>query len=99
MRIRTKWRSALVALAVVGALLVAATSGVRFAARDAVGAEVSGTRLARAERSPQWRDGMFRNRRPRVDGPYGTMISEFYFGGSNFRTPGAPVPTVARARP
>ncbi len=65
-------------------------------ARDALGGRVEGARLARVEASPQWRDGAFRNVRARVDAPYGRMLGEFFFGGSAFRTPDAPVSIVAR---
>jgi L-ascorbate metabolism protein UlaG (beta-lactamase superfamily) len=58
----------------------------------------SGPRLARIEHSPQWRDGRFRNRRPRVDGPISHGIWKFAFGGSPNRKPSAPIPTVARVR-
>ncbi|MFL5606261.1 MAG: hypothetical protein ACJ8AD_07440, partial [Gemmatimonadaceae bacterium] len=34
------------------------------------------------ERSPQWRDGKFRNRLKRVDGPIWRAFGEFFFGGS-----------------
>ena len=54
-------------------------------AREALGGAVEGARLARAERSPQWRDDAFRNRRPRVDGPAGRAMREFLFGGSPYR--------------
>jgi L-ascorbate metabolism protein UlaG (beta-lactamase superfamily) len=81
------------------ALVIVAVAGggtLWLLARAAMGGAVEGARLVRVERSPQWRDGRFRNRRPRVDGPAGRMMREFLFGGSSFRTPDAPVPVVAR---
>ncbi|MBV9879018.1 MAG: MBL fold metallo-hydrolase [Gemmatirosa sp.] len=51
-------------------------------------------RRARIERSPQWRDGRFRNTLPRVDGPILRMLREFFFGGSKFRRPAVDVPFV-----
>ena len=57
-------------------------------------ADVRGERIAR---SPQWRDGRFRNTRPRVDGPWSRMMFEFFFRGSKFRKPSAPVPYEPRA--
>jgi L-ascorbate metabolism protein UlaG (beta-lactamase superfamily) len=51
---------------------------------------------ARRARSPQWRDGKFRNRRPRVDGPIVRTLLHFMFGGSAYRKPTGPVPVVAR---
>ena len=48
-------------------------------------------------RSPQWRDGRFRNRLPRHDGPLWRMLGEFFFGGSKHRTPSAPIPVERRA--
>jgi L-ascorbate metabolism protein UlaG (beta-lactamase superfamily) len=62
------------------------------------GARISGARLARAARSPQWRDGKFQNRRPRVDGPIIKGMWKFAFGGSPDRKPSTPVPVVARTR-
>jgi L-ascorbate metabolism protein UlaG (beta-lactamase superfamily) len=63
-----------------------------------MGGRPQGARLARIERSPEWRDGKFRNALPRVDGPYSTMLREYFFGGSPYRTPAAPIVTVSRTR-
>ncbi len=49
------------------------------------------------EGSPQWRDGRFRNRLPRVDGPLWRMLAEFWLGGSADRTPSAPIPVESRS--
>ncbi len=65
-------------------------------ARDALGGAPAGERLARAERSPQWRDGQFQNRLPRVDRMGDGVLREFLFGGSEFRTPDGAVPVVRR---
>jgi L-ascorbate metabolism protein UlaG (beta-lactamase superfamily) len=65
-------------------------------ARPAMGAAMDGARLARAAQSAQWRDGTFRNRLPRVDGPGGRIWREFFFGGSEHRTPEAPPPVERR---
>ena len=51
---------------------------------------------ARLERSPQWRDGRFRNPLPRKDGPIWRAFGEFFFGGSKHRRPTAPVPVERR---
>jgi L-ascorbate metabolism protein UlaG (beta-lactamase superfamily) len=51
---------------------------------------------ARFERSPQWRDGRFRNRLPRIDGPIWRALPEFFFGGSKHRRPDAPIPVEPR---
>jgi L-ascorbate metabolism protein UlaG (beta-lactamase superfamily) len=80
------------------ALLAVGAGTLWLAAREALGGSVEGTRLARAERSPQWRDGRFRNRLPRVDAPMKRMLTEFVFGGSEYRTPDAPMTVVARRR-
>jgi L-ascorbate metabolism protein UlaG (beta-lactamase superfamily) len=66
-------------------------------ARPAMGRPVEGARLARVERSPQWQDGQFRNRLPRVDAAGGRAMREYFFGGSEFREPTAPVAVVRRS--
>lgn len=48
------------------------------------------------EQSPQWRDGKFHNRLPRVDGPMVKMLTEFFFGGSKHRWPASPIPVEKR---
>ena len=78
------------------ALLVAAGGVLWLAARDALGGRIEGARQANVERSPHWRDGRFRNRRVRVDGPFVRTMRTFLFGGSPHRTPDAPVPIVRR---
>ena len=51
---------------------------------------------SRIEQSPQWRDGRFRNRLPRIDGPMWRAFGEFFFGGSKHRRPESPVPVEPR---
>jgi len=48
------------------------------------------------ERSPQWRDGKFRNVYERIDAPLFTTMRKFFFGGSKYRKPTAPIPTETR---
>jgi L-ascorbate metabolism protein UlaG (beta-lactamase superfamily) len=57
---------------------------------------VSESTRARIERSPQWRDGRFRNRLDRIDGPIWRSFGEFFFGGSKHRRPTEPIPVEAR---
>ena len=90
-------RTVLAALGAIVALVLVAAVTLWLIARPAMGGRVGGARLALAERSPQWRDGAFRNRRPRVDGPFLEALTEFAFGGSEYRSPTAPVPLVARS--
>jgi L-ascorbate metabolism protein UlaG (beta-lactamase superfamily) len=97
-RPQRRWpRRALVTLAVLVAVLAGAGGALWLLARDALGGRVEGARLARVERSPQWRGGAFRNRRRRVDAPATRMLGAFLFGGSDHRDPDAPLP-VARRR-
>jgi L-ascorbate metabolism protein UlaG (beta-lactamase superfamily) len=61
----------------------------------AFGQRPSGARLARVERSPQWKDGRFENPQPLANDLWGAMTS---FGeASAHRVPERPVPTVAVA--
>ena len=80
-RRRRGWRIVLRVLLAVVVLLAAGAATLWIAAREALGSRPVGARLSRIERSPQWRDGAFRNRLPRVDGPGGRMVTEFFFGG------------------
>ena len=57
---------------------------------------MSDTSHARLERSPQWRDGKFRNRLTRHDGPIWRAFGEFFLGGSKHRRPTEPIPVLAR---
>ena len=93
-----RWLRVALWLALVVAALVALAGGTLWLlAREALGGAVAGERLARVARSPQWRDGAFRNRLPRVDGAGGRAMREYLFGGSAFRTPDAPIPVVRRS--
>ena len=64
--------------------------------RDALGYSASSNSRARMERSPQRRDGKFRNVHERIDGPLFTTLRKFFFGGSKYRKPNAPIATEAR---
>src|SRR5687768_10005647 len=89
-------RAAIRTLMVLVALLVVGATSLWLIARETMGAAPEGARLARVQRSPQWRDGAFRNRLPRVDGPYSRMVGEFFFGGSDHRTPDSAITIVPR---
>ncbi len=63
----------------------------------ALGAKPSGERLARLERSPQYRGGRFVNTLPAVyTGMSLAVAREFFTGGSAYRRPEAAVPVVRR---
>ena len=89
-------RIALAGLAVIVAFALIAAVTLWLMARTAMGGRVDGARLDLVERSPQWRDGAFRNRRARIDGPFTEMLTEFAFAGSEYRSPTAPVRVLAR---
>lgn len=55
-------------------------------------------RLERMQRSPQWRDGAFRNAQPSFSGGSPASIWEWFFGDKDLRQPDAPVPLVRRSR-
>jgi L-ascorbate metabolism protein UlaG (beta-lactamase superfamily) len=95
---RRRLRALLRGMLALVVLAGAAGLGLYLLARPNLGGPVEGARLARAERSPQWRDGRFGNRLPRVDGPQGRMLRESLFGGSDYRTPDDAVPVVRRTR-
>ncbi len=64
---------------------------------SALGSKPSGERLARIERSPQYRDGHFVNTLPTLlTGMSLSTTREFFFGGSDYRLPAAPLPVVTR---
>ncbi|WP_405283172.1 MBL fold metallo-hydrolase [Gaopeijia maritima] len=64
---------------------------------QAFGAKPSGARLARIERSPQYRNGRFHNPLARrSDGASLATIWEFFTGGSPHRRPTAPPPHLRR---
>ena len=81
----------LVTLAVIAAVVL------WLIARPALGGQLDTQRLTRYEPSPQWRDGRFRNRRPRNDAPFLESLVKFTFGGSDVSVPNAPVPVIARS--
>ena len=56
------------------------------------------SRRTRIRSSPQWRDGKFRNVNERIDGPLFTTLRKFFFGGSKYRKPSAPITTETRSR-
>jgi L-ascorbate metabolism protein UlaG (beta-lactamase superfamily) len=67
---------------------------------DALGAAASGDRLARIQRSPNFRDGAFRNTDTTflgLQGGTGPMLKRWLFGREQ-RTPPGPIPIVARRR-
>lgn len=79
------------------AVLAMGAGGLWLAAREALGGSLDGDRLQRAEASPQWRDGRFRNRLPRVDGDMAKIYREFFFGGSPYRSPATSIPILSRS--
>ena len=83
-------------LLAVAVLAMAGVGVLYFIAREALGDTVTDERLARTRASPQWREGKFRNPLPRVDGPMLRMMREYFFGGSDHRTPDAPIAIVRR---
>jgi L-ascorbate metabolism protein UlaG (beta-lactamase superfamily) len=89
-RLRRVLRAVVLGIAAVVGLLIAAGGTLYLLARPAIGRAAEGARLAHVERSPQWRDGQFRNRRTRIDGDV--------FSGqrSKFVSPNAPVPVARR---
>src|SRR5688500_1377849 len=67
---------------------------------DALGAEPSGERLARIRRSPNYRDGAFRNpdaTRLQTDGSTRKMLRQ-WLGGKEQRHPPGPIPIVSLKR-
>jgi hypothetical protein len=59
---------------------------------SAFGARPAGARRARMERSPQWRDGKFRNAQP-IHNHMWLALQDLFHAGA-VRTPAAPVPTA-----
>ena len=96
MRLRRIAR-ALLLLTLSGLLLLALGYGaLGIAAYDVSGTAPAGKRLARMQRSPEWRDGRFGNAMPRVDGSYTEMARGWFSGGSSYRIPSAKIPIVER---
>ncbi|MFG1799654.1 MBL fold metallo-hydrolase [Micromonospora carbonacea] len=87
-----------------GAAGLAALAGLAWVARDvpaALGGRLSGARAERAARSPQFRDGAFRNRastRTMAGSPDRNLVRELIFGKQK-RRPTAAVPLVRPADP
>ncbi|GAB5537088.1 MAG: MBL fold metallo-hydrolase [Rubricoccaceae bacterium] len=83
-----------------GAAAAAALTGGAIAAlrHPVFGAAPEGDRLDRMKRSPQWRDGAFRNALPSFSGGSPASIWEWFFGDKALRQPDAPVPIVRRTR-
>ena len=82
-----------------GAVGLAALAGLAWVARDvpmALGGRLTGARAERAARSPQYRDGTFRNpasSRSMAGAPDRNLVRELIFGKQK-RHPGAPVPLL-----
>ena len=83
-----------------GAATAAALTGGAVAAlkHPVFGAAPEGDRLERMKRSPQWRDGAFRNTLPSFSGGSPASIWEWFFGDKDSRQPDAPIPIVRRTR-
>jgi len=81
-------------LVIIAALALVAGGGLWLAARESLGVVASGSRRARVEASPQWKDGAFRNTRTRVDGSMSRAYREFFLGGSPHRVPSAALPVL-----
>jgi L-ascorbate metabolism protein UlaG (beta-lactamase superfamily) len=79
-----------------GVIAAAAAGLLWLSIREAIGGEMTAEQQSRAARSPQWHDGEFRNRLPRVDGPPFRILGQFLFGGSEHRRPAVSVPVERR---
>jgi len=88
-------RSLLAGAATAFGLTVAARAALR---HSVFGGTPEGNRLDRIQRSPQWRDGTFRNALPSFSGGSPASIWEFFFGDKDLRQPDAPIPIVRRTR-
>lgn len=89
-----KWLKRLVVLAL---LFVIVAVGGLLLALPAMGHDPEGEDLARISKSPQYKGDRFDNALERIDGPMGTMLSEWLAGGSEHRVPAAP-PAPQRRR-
>ncbi len=67
-------------------------------ARPAMGHDPSGEDLERIAKSPQYKGDRFDNELPRVDGPAMEIATEWFSGGSEYRTPGEPIQPQARTK-
>jgi L-ascorbate metabolism protein UlaG (beta-lactamase superfamily) len=75
----------------------AAVGAAIWAVRDipvALGAAATGERAERMLRSPQFRDGRFRNSVPSSSVPQGRAVLNEMFGGEHHRKPSRPIPVV-----
>ena len=96
---RLRLRRVLIALGVLVVIillvLVASTGWL-----DALGARATGHRLARIQRSPNYRNGSFQNPEPTdlgLRGGTGNMLKRWFFGGE-VRVPPGPIPIVTLTR-
>jgi L-ascorbate metabolism protein UlaG (beta-lactamase superfamily) len=86
-----------VILIILAAALVVALRSTRWLA--SLGGRVTGARLDRARRSPEFRDGKFRNMEQSrmLTGSYRAMLKHQFFGGEQ-REPSGPIPVIKRTR-
>lgn len=94
----TLWRRLLKGALILVAVAVLGVVAIWLLALEGMGARPEGARLTAMQRSPQWKGEQFDNPLPRVDGPAGKILREFFFGGSPYRTPTDSIPLVARTR-
>ena len=80
---------------IAGAALTGA-AGVAALRLPVFGGTPTGERLDRMQRSPQWRDGRFRNALPTLSAGDGGSIWEWFFGDKSLRRPQQPVSIVPR---
>src|SRR5438552_3842898 len=80
------------AMAVIALVLIRSTEWL-----TAFGGRVTGSRLDRARRSPEFHDGKFRNVQPTrmLTGSYSEMLRHQFFGKEK-REPAGPVPVIDR---
>lgn len=95
--VRKTKKCLLITSATLVALLLAAALLLWRVARREMGS-IEGARLARIERSPQWREGHFRNRLPASALPFFKSLRAWLFESPPHSTPTAPVPTEPRQR-
>ncbi|MEA2236112.1 MAG: hypothetical protein QOC81_836 [Thermoanaerobaculia bacterium] len=86
-----------VILVILAAALVVALRSTRWLA--SLGGRVTGARLDRVRRSPEYRDGKFHNAQPSrmLTGSYRAMLKHQFFGGEQ-REPTGPIPVIKRTR-
>ena len=86
-------RKMLTAGALAGGAVAAGAAALR---HPVFGATPTGSRLARMQRSPQWRAGRFRNPEPSGMGGSAASAWEFVTANRSLRRPAEPVPVVQR---